>query len=495
MSPAHSRRPRGSLVILLGAAALLGAYGAATRHGPALADEYIYLAGARHFARTGSLLARYYDYLAILQQGHPHQDVHTPGYVLLLGGLMRAVGGLYSTAVSLNVVLYLAGAWLVRRLSLWVRPDDTTAWTAAALYLVLPAYLPYVYWAMPELLLGTLVLAVLTVAAWHGGRPAGAASAALLLVAAILVRESAIFVLPAVLALVRGWRQLLLMAASTVLLLAAFYVPLSSNRAEGGANFWAPHSGRAFGYQAVEAATRGNVAEALASFGKRVAGNARGLFGPDVPFTETGILSVFTLLPAVALFRSRRDDPPRRRLATALGAAWLAIVVLLFAVYVVVQWSGFRYLMLLMPAFLPWCGPDLARTGWRRWLVPSGLGLVCLALLAGTHGILTAYKASRQQRQERLTAYVEKYVGERRLERIALPNGWLYGLKHYPVETISSLPEEGGALRQLEQRIGFDVLVLPGPSPLREEWDGRLRYRRLNVSDPEPPLLIYQRVR
>ena len=48
------------------AAALLAGYGFLTRWGPALADEYVYLSGARHFARTGSLDARFYDARAIL---------------------------------------------------------------------------------------------------------------------------------------------------------------------------------------------------------------------------------------------------------------------------------------------------------------------------------------------------------------------------------------------------------------------------------------------
>src|SRR5205814_1799473 len=49
------------LAIAAAAFLLLAAYGAAVRQGPALADEFVYLGGARHLAHTGSLAARYYD--------------------------------------------------------------------------------------------------------------------------------------------------------------------------------------------------------------------------------------------------------------------------------------------------------------------------------------------------------------------------------------------------------------------------------------------------
>jgi hypothetical protein len=69
------------------------------------------------------------------------------------------------------------------------------------------------------------------------------------------------------------------------------------------------------------------------------------------------------------------------------------------------------------------------------------------------------------------------------------------GLTHYPVEVISSVPDHGGELRLLERALWFDVLVLPGDTPLAGEMEGRLKYRRVNGDDPEPPLLIYRRLR
>src|SRR5258705_10468766 len=75
---------RNGVIVLLAAAALLAAYGASARLGPALADEFIYLSGARHFAATGGLDAPYYDPTAILPPGHPPPDVTAPRYGILL---------------------------------------------------------------------------------------------------------------------------------------------------------------------------------------------------------------------------------------------------------------------------------------------------------------------------------------------------------------------------------------------------------------------------
>src|SRR6188508_2397310 len=109
------------------AAALVAGYGLLTRWGPALVDEYVYLSGARHFALTGSLDARFYDVRAILARGHPHQDVHSPGYVILLGALTALVRGGYGTAVGLNAAAFVASALLVFVLARTLGLDERAA--------------------------------------------------------------------------------------------------------------------------------------------------------------------------------------------------------------------------------------------------------------------------------------------------------------------------------------------------------------------------------
>jgi hypothetical protein len=220
------------------AAALVAGYGLLTRWGPALADEYVYLSGAHHFALTGSLDARFYDVRAILARGHPHQDVHSPGYVILLGALTAVVGGGYGTAVGLNAAAFVASSLLVFVLARTLGLDERAAGLAGTLYLVLPVYLPFVFWAMPEVLLGTLFLAALVLAARGSDRTWAAVASGLVFGLGLLVRESLVFGLPAILVCLRDARRRSAFLATVALFVVCIHVPLSRQRAPGGVNFW-----------------------------------------------------------------------------------------------------------------------------------------------------------------------------------------------------------------------------------------------------------------
>ncbi len=476
------------------AALLLLAYGLAARHGPALADEFIYLAGARHLAEAGSLHARYYDAQGLLERGYPHHDVHTPGYAILLGAVTALLGGSYWTAVTLNVIAYLAGALLTRGISRSLGCDEVGAWWSGALYLLLPIHLPYVFWVMAEVTLGSLLLLSLFLALRYGHRVWGAAGASLAFGVGFLVRESMLFALPALVVILWKRRRLTPGLTVTAAFLFLVYLPLSRDRAPGGANFWAPSSGRAFGFEAVQAAEQGNLGRAASLAVARVRSNV-GAFR-EAGWTEKGVLTLLFAIPFVALLRARQLPGLDRHVAGALGAGWTAVVALLLTVYVVGQWSGLRYVLFLVPTFLPWVTSSPASprpASFARWAPPSIL-LIGAFLNLATLRLFNDYKASRQKRQSGIAGYVEKYLPVAPA-RIVLPNGWLYGLRHYPVEVVSSLPASAAELRLLEREVFFDYLVLPGDSPLGPELDGRKRYRRLKVEEPDPPLRIYARLR
>jgi 4-amino-4-deoxy-L-arabinose transferase-like glycosyltransferase len=484
----RSASVRDGVLLIAAAALLLAAYGWTLRQGPALADEFIYLAGARHFAETGRLDARYYDADAIVARGHPHHDVHAPGYVLLLGAFDLVAGATNRAAVALNVIAYMAAALLVHALARALEVEPGRARTAALLALLVPAALPYVYWVMAETVLTALVLAALVLAARGEDRPRCAAAAGVVLGLALLVRESALFALPALGALVRGRaRRAALLAFALFVLLV--YAPLSRQRAPGGANFWAPSSGQAFGFEAVQAARAGRLPAALALVGRRVATNAAELAGPDTTWTERGILATFLALPALALARWREHSPRARRYLIGLAAGLAAVVALLFGVYVVGEWSGLRYALFLIPGFLPLAVPR-GRGG--KALAAAVVALDVLLLL-GIRRVLDDYKASRQKRQAGIADYVDRFVPEVPA-RIVLANGWLYGWRHYPTEVVSSLPDPD-ALRRLERAVPFDVLVVPAGSALHHDTEARRRYERVNATDPDPPLVIFRRLR
>jgi hypothetical protein len=475
---------------------LLAGYALVAQLGPALADEYVYLAGARHFARTGSLDARFYDARAILAKGHPHQDVHGPGYVLLLGSLTALVRGAYGTAVGLNVVAYLAGVLLVYRLTCDLGFGERAAGLAGALYLIVPAFLPFVFWAMPEVLLGTLFLGVLALAVRGGDRTWAAMASALVFGFGLLVRESIAFGAPAVAVALRDTRRRVAFLATLALFVAFVHVPLSAQRAPGGVNFWgAPaDESRPGGFAPWHAAREGALGRALSGLGRRVWSNVSGPSAPNA--TEKGMLAVFLALPLWALAHRRDGGAVARRCVLALALGWFALFACLLVVFVLGRWSGFRYLMFLAPALLPWAARGVGAPGPPvRWAFPAALAVACVALQVAVLHVHNEYKASRQRRQEAVSDYVGRYVGSRPLLRLALPNGWRFGFLRYPTEVISSLPAAGGELRALERAVWFDYLVLPGDSPLGDEWDARTRYRRVNADDPEPPLRIYRRLR
>jgi hypothetical protein len=478
-------------VIVTCALALVAAMGLASRRGPALADEFVYLAGGRHLAAAGSLDARYYDAAAILERGLPHHDVHTPGYVIVLGAAMALAGATYAAAVAVNAAAYVASAVFVFMLARRLGQTEAAAALAALAFLLLPISLAYVYWAMAELVLGALFLGALAVAAGPGTR-ARAIAAGLVFGAAFLVRESALFGLPALLALLPTPRRRVQGAAAFLAFGLCVYAPLSSGRAPGGANFWAPSSGRAFGHRAVQSMGAGRIGDAASIAFARAAGNAGELV--RAPAAEQAVLALYAALPFAALIGWRRRPREQRRYVLALAAGYAAMIGVLFALYVVAQWSGLRYLMVLAVAFLPAIAPP---PGARRrdWTPAVVLTLAGALAQPGVVRAYDAYKASRQRRQENITAYVEQRVGTAPLTRIALVNGWHFGWRHPGVEVISSLPGDGGTLRALERAAWFDYLVLPGDSPLIAEWDARTRYEPVNAEEADAPLRLYRRVR
>jgi hypothetical protein len=403
---------------------------------------------------------------------------------------MSVAGAAYETAVALNAAAYVAGGICVFVLARALGQGGRAALIAGLAFLLLPVSLAYVYWVMAELVLGAAFLACLAVAAGSTTR-ARAITAGLLFGGAFLVRESVLFGLPALLALLPSRRRRVECAFAAAAFCLLVYAPLSAGRAPGGANFWSPTGGGAFGHRAVQSASAGRWGQAASLALARVWTNLGDL--TRAPAAEQAVLAVYAAIPfACAIGWSRRPAMQRRYLL-ALAAGYAAMIAVLFTFYVAAQWSGLRYLMVLVAAFLPALGPPPGSS--RREWAPAILVMAAAALAQpGVVRVFNDYKASRQRRQENLTAYVEQRIGPAPFRRIALTNGWLLGWRHPGVEVISSLPADGGTLRVLERAAWFDYLVLPGDSPLGTEWDARTRYRRLNPGD-DVPLRVYRRLR
>jgi hypothetical protein len=466
------------LVVALALAAL---YAAVVRHGPALTDEYVYLASARYFADTGSLDSRFYNYSAILSQGYPHQDMHAPGYTILLGAWSRVFPFGYWAAVALNLAAYLGLVVMVPHLARRLgAPDDIAVAVATA---ALPAYLPYVFWVMPEVLLGPFIVGGLLLNA--SARRGAAVGAGIVWCLALLVRESAVFALPA--ALVLAWRskRLTIFLATLAVAFGLVYVPLSKNRGEGGTNFWRQTSeNSAVEFGALRAVTHGDVSSLWGRLEGRVQTNVK-VFSEQFSPTEKGMLALLFALPIVAALGWRRLDRGAREYLLALAAGAFALDFAMLAMFVVPPWSGIRYAMALGPAFLAVVRNRAALVA----VVVLSLGLDGSAL-----AIFNAYKLSRQKRQEGITEYVDRYVPPG-ATRIVLERGYHYGWHHYPLEVVADGPEDEESLRAFAHAIWYDYLVIPGDNEMQKRLDKRERYERLNPEDPEPPLLIYKRLR
>jgi hypothetical protein len=89
------------------------------------------------------------------------------------------------------------------------------------------------------------------------------------------------------------------------------------DRAPGGANFWAPTSGKVFGFETVQAARGGHLGAAAGLVAERAARNLRELVSSATAPVEKGILASYALLALGALAGRRRTGPLGRRMPPA----------------------------------------------------------------------------------------------------------------------------------------------------------------------------------
>ncbi|HEV7500484.1 MAG TPA: hypothetical protein VGQ33_10800, partial [Vicinamibacteria bacterium] len=324
----------------------------------------------------------------------------------------------------------------------------------------------------------------------QGASAWGAACAGLILGGAFLVRESALFGLPATLALLPGRRAVAWCASAFLAFGLVVYAPLSIHRAPGGANFWVPTAGKAFGYQAVADAREGRLRAGAAALAQRARANVAEVMSGSR--TEKGFLLTFLAMPSWALAGWRRQSRQERRYYAALALGWLGIVGLLVGVYVLGRWSGFRYLMVLMPGFLPAFASPAGRgrglLGWWPALVLFGSGL---ALVVSTERILDPFKATSSGVPKVFAFFERQFEGH--LPRTVLYGGYAMALADPPGEAITTLPENGAQLRMLERAVWFDYAILKPGSDLRKILDRREHYRLINGDDGGAMFRIYAR--
>jgi hypothetical protein len=455
-------------------------------------DEAIYLVGARNVLERGTLDTNYYLTYSLLRRGYPHRDVHMPGYVLTLAPAVSALGPTLQAAAALNVLLFAASAALVYTVARAVLPEGAQAVVAAALFTVLPPFPGYLFVAYPEIVVTFVFLAGLA-ALLHARGPAGAALAGVLFAAGALFRETLLLAAP--LYLVRlprplRWRAFAPAAAATLVLVV---LPFARDRAV--------HPNALYP-SVVEEAWRQDrpLAALVTAVMRNVMVNLRATAQMD-PGTraEDAMLVAIALLMVAAAIGARRLPPDGRRLGVATLASLALLTAAVLALYVVRErggvWGGVRAYMAWMPLLLVLATPLLFAPRRRPLVAALTVGVAAAALWLDLWHVrfFNRYKSTDLEDQARGAAYLSRYLDPYKPHRIAA-RSFLYGLEHYPVEVIWSLPRDGRELAALNQAVSYEFLAIHEKSPLRSVLLDNPRYLRINKDDRGAELLIWRRL-
>ncbi len=491
-----SRPPLATAITALALAVLTAAaaFAIRSRTAPLVAwpDECIYLVGARNVAERGTLNTNFYLTHSILRRGYPHRDVHMPGYILALAPFVKRLGTTWEAGALLNVLLYFALTGLVYVFARGVLPDPRHAALASGLFVLLPPFPGYLFVIYPELLGAAVFMAGL---AWlvHARGLAGAAVAGVLLASGALVRETLLLAAPLYVArlprreLLRGF---LPAALATLVFVVA---PLSRDRAV--------HPNAL--YPSIMEEARASDAP-LASFAgviwRNVALNVRGTAGARPWRNAEDAILLFLLALAGGGVYAGMKDGDTRRLTVGVAVALLLLTVAVFTLYVVRErggvWGGVRVYMPWSPVLLVLVTPLLFRPwkGRAAWVLAGTLAAGFWALDRWQMAFFNDYKAVDLEDQERQSRYIARYVDKLRPHRIAA-RAFSYGLTHYPVEVIWSLPRGNRELWDLEAAVPFDILAFHEKHPLRFSLLENPRYVRLNKDDRGAEFLVFRRLR
>lgn len=482
-------RTRAALLLV----GLLAAHSAWTRsyHEVAWPDECIYLVGARNVVERGSLDTHYYLTGSLLARGHPHRDVHMPGYVLMLAPFVGALGTTLQAASALNLALFLVSILLVHALARALLEDENAAVIAAALFAILPPFPGYLYTALPEIATACFFLAGMVWLVSGQGR-GHAFGAGVLYACGALLRETLLVGLPLYLARIPRPHWLRGFAPGALLGFAFVVVPLARDRAI--------HPNAIYPGMIEEARRAPDpLGTVVAGLGRNVLQNLEDA-SEARPFqnAEDAVLLLTLLLALGTALAARAPASALRRAARATLVTLALLSAAVLALYVVRErggvWGGVRAYMTFAPLLLIFVVSLLFRSRPpARELLSLALAGLLLALDARQLYAFLRYKSSDHEDQGRYSRYVASYVARESPRRI-LGRLFLYGLEHYPAEIIWSPPRDYRELRALEDALRFDYVVINDRSPLRLFLIRNPRYVRVNKDDRAAELLIWRRL-
>lgn len=489
----HERRETLILAALLAGLTALAAWQIRVRTEALVAwpDECIYLVGARNVADRGNLNTHYYLTYSLLRRGYPHRDVHMPGYIFALAPFVKRLGMTWEAGAALNLLLYGALTALVYAFARGVLPDRRQAALAAALFLVLPPFAGYLYVIYPELLGAAVFMAGLA-ALVHARGLAAAALCGVLFGVGALVRETLLLAAPLYAARLSRrelWRGFVPAALATLVLVVA---PLSRDRAV--------HPNALYPSVLEEARASGAPMATLAGAVWRNVELNLTTTAAASPLTraEDAVLAFLAVL-ALAGLAVGLSSERTRRLALGVLASLGLLTLAVLALYVVRErggvWGGVRVYMPWAPVLLVLAVPALFRPWKGRGALPLALVLALgfWRLDLWHIAFFNEYKANDLEDQDRQARYIARYAEPLRPQRIAA-RAFTYGLTHYPVEVIWSLPRDKRELWALENAVPFDILAFHEKNPLRFALIDNKRYVRLNKDDRGAEFLVWRRL-
>jgi hypothetical protein len=458
----------------------------------AWADEFIYLVGARNIVERGTLDTNFYVTYSILRKGHPHRDVHMPGYILVLSPFVAAFGATLKAGVLLNALLFVVCAVLVASLARALLPDPRQALVTAVLFPLLPPFPGYIQVVWAEM----AITCVFLLGIWwllRSRSVAGAAVAGVLFGSGALFRETLLLAAPIYVARLERrhlWRGFVPAAVVTLGVVFALF---------GGGR--AVHPNALFPSALEEAWASETPARTFtALILKNLATNVKlTLASQPLETAEDAVLAFLLLLALLAALGSRRLSGPARSFANGTLASLGLLTIAVFVLYVVRQrggvWGGVRAYMTFAPLMLILSVPLFS---FRRAIVAAlsagalATGLVALDLWQVR--FFNRYKGSDLEDQIRNDEYVSRWIDAYRPRRIVSRRSFRYGYTHYPVDVVWQPPDDGRELAALNQALSYEFLVIHERSVLRHVLMRNPRYLRLNKEDRGAEFLIWRRL-
>jgi hypothetical protein len=415
-----------------------------------------------------------------------------PGYVLSLAPFVRLLGPGMIAGAALNAALFVGCIGLVYAIALRLLQDDLLAALGAGLFALLPPFAGYLFVVYPEIVVTFVFLLGI---AWllRGSGSLHAAVAGVLFALGALFRETLLLALPLYLARLERRALLRSFLPAALLTLAFVVAPLSRDRAV--------HPNALYP-SVFEVAMRSR--RPLKTLTQSLYGNIRQnlqLAADADPWTspEDATLLLLAGLVATSVVGARLMPEPGRRIAWAGLASTALLSAAVLVLYVVRArggvWGGVRVYMAWAPLLLVFSMPLLRRVPWRA-LTPL-LAAALLALFAAMDlrqiRFFNHYKKSDLEDQRRNELYIAGYIDRYRPTRI-VSRSFTYGLSHWPVEVVWSLPLDYDELTGLEKAVGYDFLILHEKHPIRLYLVQNPRYVRINKADKGAEFLIFRRM-